>query len=61
MYLTLPLPVQKKWRLNIFYIPWDFDKPHVKVPVELDRNSTFRDVRRLLGRWMEVDPDNVSS
>jgi ubiquitin carboxyl-terminal hydrolase 4/11/15 len=31
MYLTLPLPVQKKWKHIIFYVPWDIDKPHVKV------------------------------
>ena len=31
MYLTLPLPVQKKWAHNIFYVPWDLEKPHVKV------------------------------
>jgi ubiquitin carboxyl-terminal hydrolase 4/11/15 len=31
MYLTLPLPVQKKWMHSIYYITWDLDKPHVKV------------------------------
>jgi ubiquitin carboxyl-terminal hydrolase 4/11/15 len=31
MYLTLPLPVQKKWKHNIYYVPWDLEKPHVKV------------------------------
>lgn len=31
MYLTLPLPVQKKWRHPIFYVPWDSSKPHLKV------------------------------
>lgn len=31
MYLTLPLPVQKKWSHDILYIPWDLEKPHLKV------------------------------
>lgn len=31
MYLTLPLPVQKTWMHSIFYIPWDLNKPHIKV------------------------------
>lgn len=31
MYLTLPLPVQKKWKHTIFYVPWDVEKAHVKV------------------------------
>lgn len=59
MYLTLPLPVNKKWRHEIYYIPWDTSKMHVKVPVELNRDSTFRDLRNLLGRWMGANPDNV--
>jgi ubiquitin carboxyl-terminal hydrolase 4/11/15 len=59
MYLTLPLPVNKKWRHEIYYIPADTSKMHVKVPVELNRDSTFRDLRNLLGRWMGANPDNV--
>lgn len=31
MYLTLPLPVEKKWSHTIYYIPWDQAKPHVEV------------------------------
>ncbi|KAI0372717.1 cysteine proteinase [Pilatotrama ljubarskyi] len=59
MYLTLPLPVQKKWHHDVLYIPWDLEKPHLRVPVELNRNSTFKDVRQLLGRWMGTNPDNL--
>ncbi|KAJ7912748.1 hypothetical protein B0H13DRAFT_2006012 [Mycena leptocephala] len=59
MYLTLPLPVQKKWKHIIFYVPWDIDKPHVKVPVEIGRDASFKDLRQLLGRWMGVPPDNL--
>ncbi|THH28573.1 hypothetical protein EUX98_g5618 [Antrodiella citrinella] len=59
MYLTLPLPFQKKWCHDVFYIPWDADKPHVKIPVELNRDASFKEVRQLLGRWMEVNPDHL--
>lgn len=59
MYLTLPLPIQKKWSHSIFYVPWDNGKPHVKIPIEVNRNASFKEVRHLLGRWMEVDPDNL--
>ncbi|KAJ7203950.1 hypothetical protein B0H12DRAFT_474594 [Mycena haematopus] len=59
MYLTLPLPVQKKWKHSIFYVPWDVNKPHVKVPVEIGRDASFRDLRQLLGRWMGAPPDNL--
>jgi hypothetical protein len=61
MYLTLPLPVNKKWRHEIYYIPWNPDKMHVKVPVDLNRDATFRDLRALLGRWMGANPDNVNN
>jgi len=33
MYLTLPLPMHKKWKHEVYYIPWDLAKPHVKVKV----------------------------
>ncbi|KAI0741559.1 cysteine proteinase [Daedaleopsis nitida] len=59
MYLTLPLPVQKKWHHTILYIPWDLERPHVKVPVEVNRDSSFKEVRQLLGRWMAANPDNL--
>ena len=29
------------------------------MPVELNRDSTFKDVRQLLGRWMNSNPENV--
>jgi hypothetical protein len=31
MYLTLPLPVKKKWRHTIRYVPWDSERPHLQV------------------------------
>ncbi|KAF8623034.1 hypothetical protein AX15_006546 [Amanita polypyramis BW_CC] len=57
MYLTLP--IKKKWRHLIKYVPWDAGKPHLKIPVEIDSDATFREVRSLLGRWMNVPPDNL--
>ena len=59
MYLTLPLPVQKKWRHAVRYIPWDPEKEHVNIPVEIGRDASFKDLRHLLGRWMGTNPDNV--
>ncbi|KAF9499335.1 UCH-domain-containing protein [Pleurotus eryngii] len=59
MYLTLPLPVDKKWRHTIYYIPWDVSRPHMKVPIELSHNASFKEVRQLLGRWMDATPENL--
>ncbi|KAK0202664.1 hypothetical protein DFS33DRAFT_1342014 [Desarmillaria ectypa] len=59
MYLTLPLPVKKKWKHTILYIPWDVQKPHVKIPVELGPDASLKDLRALLGGWMGVNPDHL--
>ena len=77
MYLTLPLPVNKKWKHTIYYVPWDTAKPHVtvrrspfpskamcltrfQVPVEVHRDATFKELRVVLGRYMDAVPENVS-
>ncbi|KAF9645869.1 UCH-domain-containing protein [Thelephora ganbajun] len=59
MYLTLPLPVNKKWTGSIYYMPWTTNEPILKIPVELPRDASFKELRKLLGRWMEVPPDNL--
>ncbi|RXW21669.1 hypothetical protein EST38_g4184 [Candolleomyces aberdarensis] len=59
MYLTLPLPVNKKWKHTIYYVPWDSDRPHVTVPVEVHRDATFKELRILLGRYMDAVPENL--
>ncbi|KAF8745494.1 hypothetical protein AX14_008914 [Amanita brunnescens Koide BX004] len=59
MYLTLPLPVKKKWRHSIRYVPWDSEKPHLKIPIEIDSDATFKEVRSLLGRWLNVPAENL--
>ena len=35
MYLTLPIPVTKKWKHVVEYIPWDSSSPHIKVELLL--------------------------
>lgn len=31
----------------------------LQVPVEIGRDASFKELRQLLGRWMEADPDHV--
>ncbi|KAI6120769.1 hypothetical protein EV401DRAFT_1954212 [Pisolithus croceorrhizus] len=59
MYLTLPIPIERKWAHIIRYVPWDSSKPHVEVPVEISRGATFKDLRSLLGRWMGTPAENL--
>lgn len=59
MYLTLPLPIQSKWKHVIIYVPYESEKPHLRIPFEISSNSTFRDVRATVGRWMGVPAENL--
>ncbi|KAH0836640.1 hypothetical protein J3R83DRAFT_8358 [Lanmaoa asiatica] len=59
MYLTLPIPVTKKWKHVVEYVPWDLSTPHAKVPVEIGRDSTFKELRALLGRWVGAPAENL--
>ncbi|GJJ11282.1 hypothetical protein Clacol_005514 [Clathrus columnatus] len=59
MYLTLPLPVKKKWYHEIYFVPWDLERPHLKIPVEIDNDLSFKELRRLIGRWMGVDAEHL--
>ncbi|KAG6850558.1 hypothetical protein H0H93_011757 [Arthromyces matolae] len=59
MYLTLPLPVNKKWKHSIYFVPWDLEKPHAKVPVEINRDASFKDLKVLLARWMNTNQENL--
>lgn len=36
------------------------DDTSIKLPVEINRDASFKDLRALLGRWMGAPPDNVS-
>lgn len=31
----------------------------MQVAVEMNRDASFKDLRQLLGRWMDADPDHV--
>ncbi|EKM81724.1 hypothetical protein AGABI1DRAFT_118809 [Agaricus bisporus var. burnettii JB137-S8] len=59
MYLTLPIPAEKKWSHTIYYIPFDPAQSHLKIPIEINRDASFKDVRNLLGRWLNVEGDNL--
>ncbi|EIW79313.1 cysteine proteinase [Coniophora puteana RWD-64-598 SS2] len=59
MYLTLPLPITKKWRGTVYYVPWDTERPHYKVLVEVGRDSSFKELRNQVGKYMNTPPENL--
>ncbi|KAG8899363.1 CSN-associated deubiquitinating enzyme Ubp12 [Tulasnella sp. 403] len=52
MYLTLPLPVNKNWEHEIYVVTWD-------TRVHISRNSTFRDLKLLVSKWFNMNPDHL--
>ncbi|KAG9093044.1 CSN-associated deubiquitinating enzyme Ubp12 [Ceratobasidium sp. UAMH 11750] len=61
MYLTLPLPITKTWRHIIHYVPWDSNKPPLAVQIEVPKDSSYGYLKKLFGRWFNVDPENACS
>jgi ubiquitin carboxyl-terminal hydrolase 4/11/15 len=31
-----------------------------KIPVEISRDASFKELKNMIGRWMGTQPDNVS-
>ncbi|KAG0151750.1 hypothetical protein CROQUDRAFT_56628 [Cronartium quercuum f. sp. fusiforme G11] len=60
MYLTLQLPVNKKHKGTVYFIPLDPSKPRLKVIYELPKDSTIRQLRRHVGQILGYDPDKMA-
>ena len=59
MYLTLPLPVQKFWNHVIHWVPWSSRRPRLKVPIQLPRDASCKDMKKLFFKWFETPVENV--
>ncbi|KAG8697366.1 CSN-associated deubiquitinating enzyme Ubp12, partial [Ceratobasidium sp. 395] len=59
MYLTLPLPITKTWRHVIHYVPWESISPPLAVQIEVPKDSSYGYLKKLFGRWFNVDPENL--
>lgn len=45
MYLSLPLPITKKWEGSVTYVPYDPTHPLVQVKLQLPKGSTIKQLR----------------
>lgn len=59
MYLTLQLPVNKKHKGTVYFVPLDHSKPRIKVVYELPKDSNIRQLRRHIGKILGYDPEKV--
>jgi ubiquitin carboxyl-terminal hydrolase 4/11/15 len=61
MDLTLPLPIESFWAMDVTFFPKNkrtFSTP-VKVPVEMRKNSSIASLKEYLGKKFTVDPKKV--
>ncbi|KAF9149815.1 CSN-associated deubiquitinating enzyme Ubp12 [Linnemannia schmuckeri] len=45
MYLSLPLPITKKWAGSVIYVPYDPTQPLIEVKLQLPKGSTIKQLR----------------
>lgn len=60
MDLTLPLPVENVWGRDIYFFPSSASgKGLIKVPVEMDKNSSIKSLKEHFARKFNLDPKKV--
>ncbi|KAG0325036.1 CSN-associated deubiquitinating enzyme Ubp12 [Dissophora globulifera] len=52
MYLSLPLPISKKWVGTITYVPYDPEKPVVDIRVQLPKGSSQKQLKERVAEIM---------
>ncbi|KAG0273876.1 CSN-associated deubiquitinating enzyme Ubp12 [Linnemannia exigua] len=52
MYLSLPLPINKKWIGNVTYVPYDPTKPLTDIRLQLPKGSTQKQLREKISELM---------
>lgn len=61
MYLTLQLPINKKVKGSVYFVPLDDKKPRIKVVYELNKDSTIRQLKQHIGKLVGADPDKMAA
>ncbi|KAH9451501.1 hypothetical protein Pst134EA_025455 [Puccinia striiformis f. sp. tritici] len=62
MYLTLQLPINKKFKGTIYFVPLDISKPRMKVVYQLNnKDSTIRQLKQHIGQILGMDPNRMAA
>ncbi|PWW77439.1 UCH-domain-containing protein [Tuber magnatum] len=60
MDLTLPLPVENVWGRDIYFFPTSASSRRlIKIPVEMDKNSSIKSLKEHLARKFNLDPKKI--
>lgn len=60
MDLTLPLPVENVWTKEVTFFPKGSMGTMLKIPVEMDKNSSIKSLKEYVGKKMGIDSRLVS-
>lgn len=57
MYLTLPVPVKKKFEAEVFFVPAKGKR--FKVQLSVPKDASIRAVKQIIGQWFGKDPSSI--
>ncbi|KAF8466708.1 hypothetical protein BDZ91DRAFT_657727, partial [Kalaharituber pfeilii] len=58
MDLTLPLPIENVWSKEVTFYPRG-GKSLLKIPVDLDKNSSIKGLKEYIGTKLQIDPKRM--
>ncbi|KAF9968378.1 CSN-associated deubiquitinating enzyme Ubp12 [Mortierella alpina] len=61
MYLSLPLPINKKWVGTVTYVPYDPRAPVVDIRLQLPKGSTQRQLKERIAEMMGTQANQLFS
>ncbi|KAF7729033.1 CSN-associated deubiquitinating enzyme Ubp12 [Apophysomyces ossiformis] len=60
MYLSLPLPIKKKSKTEVVYVPYDPSQKPMRMVVTLDKDASIKHLRNEVAKMTDVkDPDTL--
>ncbi|OZJ02043.1 hypothetical protein BZG36_05083 [Bifiguratus adelaidae] len=59
MYLSLPMPIKKRTRLTVQYIPYDTTRRPLKLTVSLSKDASVQSLKSKVAKWMDTNLDKL--
>ncbi|ORX47413.1 cysteine proteinase [Hesseltinella vesiculosa] len=58
MYLSLPLPIQKKRKITVTFMPFDPSQPAKKMVITLDKDASIKHLKNAVAKQVELVDSN---
>ncbi|SCV70333.1 BQ2448_1727 [Microbotryum intermedium] len=59
MYVTMNLPVSKKWEGRIYFVPLDPKRARYAVDLEVPKNGTIKTAKAMVAKLVDCDPKHL--